>query len=53
MGEGSRGVPRVHLVDTSVVPDFGDDRNVFGEAPAEFADGPSQGLLERFPMAGS
>ena len=53
MGEGSRSVRKVHLVDAAVVPDFGDDRNVFGEAPAEFADGTSQGLLERFPMAGS
>jgi len=53
MGEGSRGVPKVHLVDAAIVPHLGDDHNVFGEAPAEFADGPSQRFLERFLVAGT
>jgi hypothetical protein len=49
--ERARCVAEIHLVHPTVVPDLGDDGDVFGERTTEFPNGTAECLLERFLMA--
>ncbi len=37
----------------TIVSDFGDEGDIFGEGATEFPDGPAERLLERLLMAGA
>lgn len=49
--EDPRGIAQIHLVDTSVVSKFGNDRDVFSETTTELADRATEGFFERLMVA--